>query len=196
MEELGKLWPPPSAAGYHMHQGNAKTEKLAYLALSICSATGHDGTVLDPNLFCKLQERSSQPLLRPCKPIVDLDDHQRIFLPPAHAAGDRVVFGRRTAFIKRNAPMKIRIIALATTFVLSSSMAFAQTGTVTPAPGSGTAVTDDDARPTVVDPAGTLNADKTTGANIARPATPGVAPGARDKSRTGGQGVNDRPAGK
>ena len=69
-------------------------------------------------------------------------------------------------------------IALATAFALSSSMALAQTGAGATATGRGAAVTGHSASPTVVDPAGRLNADKTTGAAIARPATPGVAPGA------------------
>lgn len=89
-------------------------------------------------------------------------------------------------------------IALVTLLALSTLGAFAQTAndTVKPLAGSGTSVTGDSARPTVVDPAGTLNADKTTGANIARPATPGVVPGARDKSRPGGEGPNDRAPAK
>ena len=96
--------------------------------------------------------------------------------------------------------MKISTFAFATAATLLSSTAFAQTVTndadVTVVPGpSEPAVVAPAGPPRVVDPAGVVNADRTTGAAISRPPTPGVAPGARDKSRAGGQGVSDRPPG-
>ena len=87
--------------------------------------------------------------------------------------------------------MRIRIIAVAAALTLTSSLAVAQT-TVPDRPV--TVVPNGSGGVTAVDPPGTIQADKTTG-QVVRPATPGIAPGARDKSRTGGQGVNDRPAG-
>ena len=94
--------------------------------------------------------------------------------------------------------MKIRTIALATLFALSGSMASAQTGSngatvVVPersdapiaGPGPGgpaTGTTDEHGR----------NEPLTSGMSRS---TPGVKPGARDTSRTGGEGVNDRPPG-
>ncbi len=94
--------------------------------------------------------------------------------------------------------MKIRTIAVTTALMLTSSLAFAQTSvdpgaTVPQLPA--TAVPGDGAGVRTVDPAGTIQSDKTIGEAPARPATPGVVPGARDKSRVGGQGVHDRPAG-
>ena len=91
--------------------------------------------------------------------------------------------------------MKTRTIVLATIFALSTPMAFAQTGTgpsprgseapiAGPGPGGAAA-----AGPT--DPAG-RNEPGTSGMSRN---TPGTEPGARDKSRPGGAGVNDRPAG-
>ena len=88
--------------------------------------------------------------------------------------------------------MKTRMIAVAAALTLTSSLAVAQTTVpdrpVTVVPNSSGGVT-------AVDPPGTIQSDRTTG-QVVRPATPGIAPGARDKSRTGGQGVNDRPPGQ
>jgi hypothetical protein len=94
--------------------------------------------------------------------------------------------------------MKTRIVVLAAMFVLSSSMAFAQTAggdavVVAPdrsdapiaGPGPGgpaTGTTDEHGR----------NEPLTSGMSQS---TPGAYPGARDRSRTGGEGVNDRPPG-
>ena len=92
--------------------------------------------------------------------------------------------------------MKIRTIAIAAVLSLTGSLAFAQT-TVDPTPPSERpVVVPDSAGPKIVDPAGTIQNEQTTGlAPVVRPATPGVVPGARDKSRVGGEGVNDRPPG-
>lgn len=96
--------------------------------------------------------------------------------------------------------MKISTITLAATLMLTSSLALAQAGsassdaTVPARPA--VAVPADGAGARVVDPAGTIQNERTTGlAPVVRLATPGVAPGARDKSRVGGEGVSDRPAG-
>ena len=91
--------------------------------------------------------------------------------------------------------MKTRMIALVTMFALSSSMALAQTGggAVVPdrsgapiaGPGPGgpaTGTTDEHGR----------NEPLTSGMSRS---SPGAYPGARDRSRTGGEGVNDRPPG-
>jgi len=91
--------------------------------------------------------------------------------------------------------MKVRTMAVAAALTLSSSLAIAQT-TVVPAPTApeGTVVVPDGAR--VVDPAGTIQNEKTTGmAPVVRPSTPGVVPGARYKARVGGEGVSDRAPG-
>ena len=93
--------------------------------------------------------------------------------------------------------MKVRTITIAVALTLTSSLAVAQTS-VTPGAAvperPATAVPG--AAPRIVDPAGTVEADKTTGLAPIRPATPGLVPGARDKSRVGGEGVNDRGTGK
>jgi hypothetical protein len=92
--------------------------------------------------------------------------------------------------------MNIRTIALATILALSSSAALAQTGTTTttvpdnsgapiagPGPGGpATGTTDEHGR----------NEPLTSGMSRS---TPGAYPGARDRSRPGGEGVNDRPPG-
>jgi hypothetical protein len=89
--------------------------------------------------------------------------------------------------------MKILALAAAAALALTSSLAFAQTGTTELGAPEGS----HSARPArIADPAGTIQADKTIGEAPSRPATPGVVPGSRDKSRVGGEGVNDRPAGK
>lgn len=94
--------------------------------------------------------------------------------------------------------MKIPTLAVATALSLTSSLALAQPATVAPGspPPERPATVAPGAAPRVVDPAGTID-EKTTGmAPVVRPATPGVAPGARDKSRVGGEGVNDQGTGK
>jgi hypothetical protein len=94
--------------------------------------------------------------------------------------------------------MKIRTVTLATTFVLSSSLAFAQTGDtgVRPAPErSGAPIAGPGPGGPAVgttDPHG-RNEPYTSGMSQSGP---GTEPGARDKSRPGGEGVNDRPAGQ
>jgi hypothetical protein len=91
--------------------------------------------------------------------------------------------------------MNIMTTALAAALALTSSLAVAQNVVVEPgaAPERPVVVAPDG--PRSIDPAGTIQADKTVGEAPPRPATPGVVPGARDKSRTGGEGVSDRPAG-
>lgn len=92
--------------------------------------------------------------------------------------------------------MKARTFALASIFALSSSVALAQTGTTTttvpqssgapiagPGPGGpATGTTDEHGR----------NEPLTSGMSQS---SPGAYPGARDRSRPGGEGVNDRPPG-
>jgi hypothetical protein len=94
--------------------------------------------------------------------------------------------------------MQIRTIALASIFALSTSMALAQAdreaGTTAVAPdpaapirgpgpgGPATGTTDEHGR----------NEPLTSGMSQS---TPGAYPGARDRSRPGGEGVNDRPPG-
>lgn len=92
--------------------------------------------------------------------------------------------------------MKIQTIAVAAILSLTSSLAIAQTSldSRTAVPQRPAAVAPSDGAPSA-DPAGTLEADKTVGEAPSRPATPGVVPGARDKSRVGGEGVSDKPAG-
>ena len=92
--------------------------------------------------------------------------------------------------------MKIGTFVFATAFALSSSAAFAQVrgeADVTVVPAAPPVVEAPAGPPRVIDPAGVVNADRTTGAAISRPPTPGVAPGARDKARVGGEGTSDRP---
>jgi len=96
--------------------------------------------------------------------------------------------------------MKFKTSAIAIALSLSSSVAFAQAGgndagaTVPERPA--TIASGDGAGARIVDPAGTIQNDRTTGlAPVVRPATAGVVPGARDKSRVGGEGVSDRPPG-
>jgi hypothetical protein len=92
--------------------------------------------------------------------------------------------------------MKIRTIAIAAALSLTGSLAFAQTNVDPVPPTERPVVVPDGAGPKVVDPAGTIQNEQTTGlAPVVRPATPGVVPGARDKSRAGGEGVSDRPPG-
>ena len=90
-----------------------------------------------------------------------------------------------------------RTIILATAFVLSSSLAFAQAGGANSGAAvperSGTAVTGTGAATNDVGTSGRQEMKPTTG--MSNSATPGAEPGARDKSRPGGQGVNDKPAG-
>jgi len=93
--------------------------------------------------------------------------------------------------------MKIQTIAVVAVLSLTGSVAIAQT-IVEPAPPASerNVVVPDGAGPKIVDPAGTIQNERTTGlAPVVRPATPGVVPGARDKSRVGGEGVGDRPPG-
>jgi hypothetical protein len=91
--------------------------------------------------------------------------------------------------------MKTRTFALATIFALSSTVALAQAGSSTatvpdagapvagPGPGGpATGTTDEHGR----------NEPLTSGMSRS---TPGAYPGARDRSRTGGEGVHDRPPG-
>jgi hypothetical protein len=94
--------------------------------------------------------------------------------------------------------MNTRTIALSAMFVLSTPMALAQTagsdavvvapdrsGAPVAGPGPGgpaTGTTDEHGR----------NEPLTSGMSRS---TPGAYPGARDRSRTGGEGVNDRPPG-
>jgi hypothetical protein len=97
--------------------------------------------------------------------------------------------------------MKIRTILLATALVASSSAAFAQAGGNNDGAAmperSGAAMTRG------VPPAGTLDdhgrridrePGETTGMTRGGPSGPGDEPGQRDKSRVGGEGVNDRPS--
>ena len=92
--------------------------------------------------------------------------------------------------------MKIRTIAVATVLSLTGSFAFAQTTVDHVPPSERPVVVPDSTGPKIVDPAGTIQNEQTTGlAPVVRPATPGVVPGARDKSRVGGEGVSDRPPG-
>jgi hypothetical protein len=91
--------------------------------------------------------------------------------------------------------MKVRTMAVTAALTLTSSLAFAQA--VSPGatvPERPVTVAPDPA-PRVVDPAGTIQNDRTTGMTPVRPATPGAVPGARDKSRVGGEGVHDRAPG-
>ena len=94
--------------------------------------------------------------------------------------------------------MKIRILAAAAALTLTSSLAVAQNVVVDPDATNerpAAVAPDDGAGVSIVDPAGTIQADKTTGLAPVRPATPGVVPGARDKARVGGEGVSDRAPG-
>jgi hypothetical protein len=92
--------------------------------------------------------------------------------------------------------MKIQTIALAIALSATSSMVLAQltgngAGLSGPA-GTGAAAGSGETAGTM----GSPSADKTTGMSSSRQATPGLEPGARDKSRPGGNGVNNRPAGQ
>ena len=94
--------------------------------------------------------------------------------------------------------MKTRTIVLATMFALSSSMALAQAG----ANEAGTAVPDRSGAPIAGPGPGGPATGTTDEHGRNEPLTsgmsrssPGAYPGARDHSRTGGEGVNDRPAG-
>ena len=79
---------------------------------------------------------------------------------------------------------------------LSAPLAFAQTTVDPVSPSERPVVVPDSTGPKILDPAGTIQNEQTTGlAPVVRPATPGVVPGARDKSRVGGEGVSDRPPG-
>lgn len=91
--------------------------------------------------------------------------------------------------------MKIQTIAVAAALTLTNSLAIAQTSVDSGAAVRQRPVTVPGARAPSADPAGTIEADKTVGEAPSRPATPGVVPGARDKSRVGGEGVSDKPAG-
>jgi hypothetical protein len=88
-------------------------------------------------------------------------------------------------------------IALAAIFALSSSMALAQAGGT----GGPTAPTGSEAPIAGPGPGGpAVGTTDTHGRNEPGTSgmsrnTPGTEPGARDKSRPGGEGVNDRPAG-
>jgi hypothetical protein len=93
--------------------------------------------------------------------------------------------------------MRLKPIALATAFALSSSLAFAQAGGNDTGPTvrerSGTTVNDGDTARTVPPTATTPAPAETTGKAPAAPSGPSLEPGGRDKSRVGGQGTSDRP---
>jgi|GEM_PF-6030059 len=90
--------------------------------------------------------------------------------------------------------MQLKTIALATAFALTSSLAFAQAGngnaTGTQVPGtSGTVKGSGGTVGTTLDTHGRNE----PGTNGMAKSGPGREPGARDRSRPGGEGVNDRP---
>jgi hypothetical protein len=98
--------------------------------------------------------------------------------------------------------MQLKTIALATAFALTNSLAFAQagggnaTGAQVPET-SGTAVNGSGGAVGTVDQGRMMNREPraTTGMSRSGPSGPGLEPGARDKSRPGGEGVSDRPPG-
>lgn len=97
--------------------------------------------------------------------------------------------------------MKSRTIALATLLAMTSSLALAQagggaaTGATVPE-SSGTAVDGNGAAVGTVDRGRIANEPgATTGMAPIAPSGPGREAGRPDESRTGGRGVNDRPAG-
>jgi hypothetical protein len=96
--------------------------------------------------------------------------------------------------------MKIRTIALAALLAVSSSAAFAQAGGnnagATLPESSGTAVNKSGRAVGTIEHGRMINREPrtTTGMSRQGPSGPGLEPGARDKSRPGGEGVSDRPA--
>jgi hypothetical protein len=94
--------------------------------------------------------------------------------------------------------MQFKTIALATAFALTSSLAFAQAGGGNAAGG---AAVSGSGGATMNSGGGAANSTVDThgrnepGTNGMAKSGPGREPGARDKSRPGGEGVNDRPGG-